>query len=72
MTRFLEESGEKVSQLSDSVAFFKSIIPDIKEAIASAEKSIDMLENILFLLRIGKLSLLLIGSLPTQVIVIQI
>jgi chromosome segregation ATPase len=45
MTRSLEESGEKVSQLSDSVAFFKSIIPDTKEAIASAEKSIDMLEN---------------------------
>src|SRR3954464_2923206 len=45
MTRSLEESGEKVSQLSDSVAFFKSIIPDTKEAIASAEKSIDMLED---------------------------
>ncbi|CAI2190095.1 9039_t:CDS:2, partial [Funneliformis geosporum] len=45
MTRSLEESGEKVSQLSDSVAFFKSIIPDTKEAIASAEKSIDMFEN---------------------------
>jgi hypothetical protein len=45
MTRSLEESGKKVSQLSDSVAFFKSIIPDTKEAIASAEKSIDMLEN---------------------------
>src|SRR3954452_16730012 len=39
MTRSLEESGEKVSQLSDSVAFFKSIIPDMKKAIASAEKS---------------------------------
>src|SRR3954453_14723389 len=45
MTRSLEESGEKVSQLSDSEAFFKSIIPDTKKAIASAEKSIDMLEN---------------------------
>ena len=45
MTRSLEESGEKVSQLSDSVAFFKSIIPDTKKAIVSAEKSIDMLEN---------------------------
>jgi chromosome segregation ATPase len=45
MTRSLEESGEKVSQLSDSVAFFKSIIPDTKKAIASAEKSIDLLEN---------------------------
>src|SRR5215204_2748970 len=45
MTRSLEESGRKVTQLSDSVAFFKSIIPDTKKAIASAEKSIDMLEN---------------------------
>ena len=45
MTRSLKESGGKVSQLSDSVAFFKSIIPDTKKAIASAEKSIDMLEN---------------------------
>src|SRR6266516_8223888 len=45
MTRYLEESGGKVTQLSDSVAFFKSIIPDTKKAIASAEKSIDMLEN---------------------------
>jgi hypothetical protein len=26
MTRSLEESGEKITQLSDSVAFFKSII----------------------------------------------
>ncbi|RIA80077.1 hypothetical protein C1645_839345 [Glomus cerebriforme] len=42
MTRSLEESGE---QLSDSVAFFKSIIPDTKKAIASAKKSIDLLEN---------------------------
>src|ERR1044071_7438591 len=45
MTRSLEKSGEKVTQLSDSVALFKSIIPDTKKAIASAEKSIDMLEN---------------------------
>jgi chromosome segregation ATPase len=45
MTRSLEESGRKVTQLSDSVAFFKSIIPDTKKAIASAEKSIDMLED---------------------------
>ncbi|CAI2177655.1 3767_t:CDS:2, partial [Funneliformis geosporum] len=45
MTRSLEESGEKVTQLSDSVAFFKSIIPDMKKAIASAEKSIDLLKN---------------------------
>ena len=39
MTRSLEESGEKVIQLviSDSVALFKSIIPDMKKAIASAE-----------------------------------
>src|SRR5438046_4327037 len=45
MTRSLEESGGKVTQLSDYVAFFKSIIPDMKKAIASAEKSIDLLEN---------------------------
>ena len=45
MTRSLEESGGKVTQLSDSVAFFKSIIPDTKKAIALAEKSIDTLEN---------------------------
>jgi chromosome segregation ATPase len=45
MTRSLEESGGKVTQLSDSVAFFKSIIPDMRKAIASAEKSIDMLKN---------------------------
>src|SRR6266511_4682570 len=45
MTRSLEESDGKVTQLSDSVAFFKSIIPDMKKAIASAEKSIDLLEN---------------------------
>ncbi|RGB22206.1 hypothetical protein C1646_776470 [Rhizophagus diaphanus] len=45
MTRSLEESGEKVTQLSDLVAFFKSIIPDTRKAIALAEKSIDILEN---------------------------
>src|SRR5436853_3526668 len=45
MTRSLEESGGKVTQLSDSVAFFKSIIPDTRKAIALAEKSIDLLEN---------------------------
>ena len=45
MTRSLKESGGQVTQLSDSVAFFKSIIPDTKKAIASAEKSIDLLEN---------------------------
>src|SRR6266540_4917291 len=45
MTRSLEESSGKVIQLSDSITFFKSIIPDMKKAIASAEKSIDLLEN---------------------------
>ena len=45
MTKSLEESGEKVIQLSNSVACFKSIIPDTKKALASAEKSIDLLEN---------------------------
>ena len=45
MTRSLEESSGKVTQLSDSIAFFKSIIPDTRKAIASAEKSIDLLEN---------------------------
>ncbi|GBB91243.1 hypothetical protein RclHR1_01840040 [Rhizophagus clarus] len=44
MTKSLEESGEKVAQLSNSVAYFKSIIPDTKKALASAEKSIDLLE----------------------------
>ncbi|RGB23762.1 hypothetical protein C1646_774034 [Rhizophagus diaphanus] len=44
-SRSLEESGGKVTQLSDSVAIFKSIIPDTKKPIASAEKSINMLEN---------------------------
>jgi len=33
MTRSLKESGEKVSQLSDSVAFFKSIISDTKKPL---------------------------------------
>jgi chromosome segregation ATPase len=41
----LEKSSRKVTQLSDSIAFFKSIISDMKKAIASAEKSIDLLEN---------------------------
>ena len=45
MTRSLEESSRKVTQLSDSVAFFKNIIPDTRKAIASSEKSIDLLEN---------------------------
>src|SRR6266540_4561864 len=45
MIRSLKESSGKVTQLSDSIAFFKSIIPDMKKAIASAEKSIDLLEN---------------------------
>ena len=45
MTRSLKESDKKVTQLSDSVVLFKSIIPNMKKAIASAEKSIDMLEN---------------------------
>src|SRR3954447_24950121 len=45
MTKSLEKSSEKVVQLSNSVAYFKSIIPDTKKALASAEKSIDLLEN---------------------------
>src|SRR2546423_8974212 len=45
MTKSLEESGEKVAQLSNSVAYFKSIISDTKKALALAEKSIDLLEN---------------------------
>jgi hypothetical protein len=45
ITRSLKENGGKVIQFSDLVAFFKSIIPDTRKAIASAEKSIDMLEN---------------------------
>src|SRR2546421_11608961 len=45
ITKSLEESGEKVAQLLNSVAYFKSIIPDTKKALASAEKSIDLLEN---------------------------
>ena len=45
MTRSLEKSGEKVIQLSDLVAFFKSIISDTRKAITLAEKSIDLLEN---------------------------
>ena len=45
MTRSLEKSSGKVAQLSNSVAFFKKIISDMKQAIALAEKSIDLLEN---------------------------
>ncbi|CAI2197214.1 18687_t:CDS:1, partial [Funneliformis geosporum] len=45
ITRSLEESGEKVTQLLNSVSFLKSIIPYTKKAIASAEMSIDMLED---------------------------
>ena len=45
MTKSLKESGRKVTLLSDSVAIFKSIISDIKKAIASTEKSINILEN---------------------------
>ncbi len=45
MTRSLEESSGKVIQLSDSVVFFKSIIPDTRKAIALAEKSINLLKN---------------------------
>ncbi|GBC10475.1 hypothetical protein RclHR1_09650017 [Rhizophagus clarus] len=45
MTRSLEESGRKVTQLSDLVAFFKSTIPDMRKAIALAEKSINILES---------------------------
>ena len=45
MTKSLEESGEKVAQLSNSVAYFKSITSDTKKALASAKKSIDLLEN---------------------------
>jgi archaellum component FlaC len=45
MIRSLEKCGKKVIQLSNSVAFFKSMISDIKEAIASIEKSIDILKN---------------------------
>ena len=41
MTRSLKESGGKVTQLSDLVAFFKSIIPDTKKAcLADPQKYI--------------------------------
>ena len=33
ITKSLKESGEKVNQLSDLVAFFKSIIPDTKKLL---------------------------------------
>src|SRR5207237_9146789 len=45
MTRSLEESGGKVTQLSDSVAFFKSIIPYKRKVIELSEKYITLLEN---------------------------
>jgi chromosome segregation ATPase len=45
MSKSLEESGEKITQLSSSVTFSNDVIHDIKKAIASAEKTIDMLEN---------------------------
>ncbi|RIA99178.1 hypothetical protein C1645_811930 [Glomus cerebriforme] len=45
MAKSLEESDEKITQLSSSVTFFKGIIHDTKKAIASAENCIDMLEN---------------------------
>ena len=45
MIRSLKESGGKVIQLLNLVAFFKSIISDTKKAIALAKKSIDLLEN---------------------------
>ncbi len=43
--RSLKESSEKIIQLLNLISFFKSIILDIKKAIALAEKSIDILEN---------------------------
>ncbi|CAG8521628.1 2468_t:CDS:1 [Paraglomus brasilianum] len=45
MAKSLEKSGDKITQLSSSVTFFKDIIHDTRKAIVSAEKSIDMLEN---------------------------
>src|ERR1700722_15587559 len=45
MIKSLEESGEKITQLSSSVSSFKDIIHVSKEAITSAQKSINMLEN---------------------------
>jgi hypothetical protein len=45
MTRSLEDSSEKITQLTSSIALFKDAICDTKKAIGSAEKSIDMLEN---------------------------
>ena len=45
MAKSLEKSGDKITQLSSSVTFFKDIIHDTRKAIASAEKSIDILEN---------------------------
>src|SRR5256885_12847062 len=68
MTRSLEESGGKVTQLSDSVAFFKSIIPDKKKLLHQLKSPLTCwrinarIWRILFSLRTGKLSLLLIRS----------
>src|SRR5205809_7016662 len=45
MTRSLEESGGKVTQLYNSVAFFKNIIPDKKKNIGPAKKHILLLEK---------------------------
>ncbi len=45
MTKSLEKSGKKITQLSSSIIFFKDIIYNIKKTIVSAEKSIDILEN---------------------------
>ena len=45
ITRSLKESSEKVTQLSDLIVFFKSIIFDMKKVIVSAKKSIDLLKN---------------------------
>ncbi|CAI2186378.1 16271_t:CDS:1, partial [Funneliformis geosporum] len=45
ITRSLEKSSEKITQLSNSVSLLKSIIPDMKKAITLAEKSINILED---------------------------
>src|SRR5438067_4547072 len=63
MTRSLEESSGKVTQLLDSVTFFKSIIPDTRKLLHQLKSSLTCwrinagIWRILFLLRIGKLSL---------------
>ena len=72
MTRSLEESGRKVTQLSDSVAFFKSIIPDTRKLLHQLKSPLTCwrinasIWRILFLLKIEKLSLLLIRSFPKR------